>query len=455
MKKFFERFGRNKKNGDGKIFGNDFQEKNFKKLSPNISVKRSKFFVFILLVVFLSAIIGAIVGKIIDTHFLRDGFVDTRNIRIKSDGCDAGEAVSLKVSSCVVGLRCIIKDEKRSGKNLKKWSFFPFFGPGKDSFDDFGDDSEGEFDDQDDVKLVEGGSGVIVEKDDENLYIITNFHVVQHVLKSGKNGLIEVHFGRDIKKYSAANVLDYDPKLDIAVLKIPLSGVRGKTFSCAEIGNSDKLKQGEEVFCVGSPTGINYNQTMTHGIVSAVDREMKLDGVKEPIKAIQTDAAMNPGNSGGGLFDREGKLIGISVAKIGKCIGPFSQQMYEGLNLALRINDIYKIVRKIIDNKNGKIIEKLPTLGIIMADETENIFSIFGDIGVLVKNVVPGSAAEKAGILPGDIIIEFDGNKVKNADDLNFMISNKREKTAKIKILRMSSRRRGAAKKKELEVVFD
>ena len=440
MKRFFKGFGKNKKNINRNSNINGFEGNNFKKLSPNVSLKRSRFLTLILLLILFSAIVGGMVAKLLDVYVFRDGFIETRNIKIDGDGCDAGVAVAQKAASSVVGLRCVVKKQNSKQDGWSSWFFRDNF---KNNDDDDEKDDDGEII-EDDVQSVAVGSAVIVEKDNENLYMVTNFHVVKDTLKGGKNGLIEVHFGADIKKYSAANVLDYDPLLDIAVLKIPLDGVRGKTFSCASIGNSDELRQGEQVYCLGSPIGMSYNQSMSHGIVSDM---------------IQTDAAMNPGNSGGGLYDKRGELIGINRAKVGnKAVnfGRVETTVSEGMSLSIPINDVKGIISNMIRSRSGKVVEKLPTLGIIMLDEREAMFYplVFNFDGVFVKDVMPGSAADKAGIEAGDVIIEFDGKKVKNAKDLDNMLSNKRDKTARVTIIR-ASRRNKAFKKKEVEVVFD
>ncbi len=457
MKDFFNKDFNNEKNKkDFNIpINNSKKEKKIKNLSPVISMKRSKVIFFVFVLIFLAGFLGGIIAKFLDLRFFKTSVLGPTDITINNKNYGEGEAVSLKAAPSVVGVRCVIRDKNELRRSTIP-SIFSIFGDfyDKDSDDENeGGRRDGKRDYGSDVSCIVDGSGVICKIEKDFAYIITNFHTVRHVLKSGEQSEIEIHFGRDVEKFTAGNVVGCDPSIDIAVLKVPIGG---KTLACAEMGDSDKVKQGETIYCLGSPGGIDYICSMTRGIVSAVDRKMGIEGSKEKLGLIQIDAAINHGSSGGGLFNREGKLIGISFLKIGK-IGVNAGEA-ESMNFCLPINLVKKAVDRIIDSSGGNIMKKIATLGILL--ENEDALALFklinGDkfYGVFVKGVLPGSVAEKAGILPGDLIVEFDGEKIKDNDDLNIALSKKRDKTGRIVVLRKSGRRKGT-QRKELVVEFD
>ncbi len=451
MKNFFDKF--NKKNKSKDSSNLLLKEKR----NLNFCIKRSKFIALILVLVLISSIVGGAVGKLLDYYVLQSSdYLDPRTIQLEGGTANEGEAVSLKASSSVVGIRSVVRDA--SGKQRMQTSSFPFRLP-VPFFEEYEDENPSEKadearDDDDDLKAVGVGSGVIYETKDDFAYIVTNFHVVKLALQNSDNSEIEVHFGRDVKKYKSANVVDYNPGLDVAVLKVPLEG---KKLTCVEIGNSDKLNVGQSVYVIGSPNGIIFNGSVTHGIISGLKRPIKLEGVEEEIETFQTDAAMNGGNSGGGIFDRHGKLIGICVAKMSRSVSLMdpSSPITEGMGFCLPINAVNAAVRKIIDSSNGNVIKKMPTLGIIMESDSDFIFGAKFMNGVFVKYVMPGSVAERAKIKAGDIIVEFDGKKIRNSSDIDTALSNKREKTANLKILRPSYKKRGAYSLKNVKVSFD
>lgn len=452
MKKFFRNYGKEKNNKsplDVEIGPKQKKDKNLK-----VIMKKSNFIVLILFLVCVAAFIGGITGRLVDKYILNSDFSQIQNVNIKGDGCSSGEAVALKASPSVVGIRSIIKD--KNGRKNSMFSMFPFRipfpffeAPDEDGTPvEPGDDKH--FADEN-VKAVEMGSGVIYEVKDGFAYIITNFHVVKSALQNGGSSAIEVFFGSDVKNFTPANVVGYEPSIDVAVLKVP---IKGKKLKSVEIYDSSKLNAGQEVFVIGSPNGISFNGSITHGIISGLKRPIKLEGVKKEIETFQIDAAMNPGNSGGGIFDKHGRLIGICVAKM---LGSYSYRKSattEGMGFCLPINAVNSAVRKIIDGSNGNTIKKMPTLGIIMGSDSDFLFVSKFFNGVFVKDVLPGSVAEKAKIQPGDIIVEFDGEKIKNSGDLDAALSSKKGKTATVKVIRPSSKRRSYVWKK-LEVVFD
>jgi len=254
------------------------------------------------------------------------------------------------------------------------------------------------------------GSGFIVKQEGEWAYILTNNHVIDKATK------IKVKLS-DGSVYRA-KVVGKDPKTDVALIKIK---VGKKKVPTVELGDSDKIKVGEFVIAIGNPYGLNW--TVTHGIISAKGRHGL--GLNPIENFIQTDAAINPGNSGGPLCDIHGRVIGINTAIVRNA---------QGLGFAVPINIAKKVMNDLL--KYGKVIRGW--LGVYIEDISPELAKKFGvKKGVLVTKVVKGSPAEKGGLRSGDVIVEFDGQPVKNVADLQLKVINtKPGKTVKIKILR-------------------
>ncbi|MBK8562554.1 MAG: trypsin-like peptidase domain-containing protein [Saprospiraceae bacterium] len=238
------------------------------------------------------------------------------------------------------------------------------------------------------------GSGVIYTQDG---YIITNNHVVEFADE------VEVTTS-DNKTYSAKIIGTY-PDGDLAVLKID-----AKNLPTMRIANSDEAKIGEWVLAVGNP--LELNSTVTAGIISAKGRDINIIKGKAPIESfIQTDAAVNPGNSGGALVDAIGRLLGINTA-IATQTGYF-----EGYSFAIPINLAIGIVDDIIENGSYQ----RGFLGINIADLDNAAADELGlniSQGVLVESVLDGGAAQYAGVLPNDVIVQANGKNVKSSADL-------------------------------------
>ena len=195
---------------------------------------------------------------------------------------------------------------------------------------------------------------------------------------------------------------------DTAVLKIDATGLNAAVF-----GDSDALEIGEPAIAIGNPMG-KVHGSVTAGIISATEQELTIDDVT--ISAIQTDASINPGNSGGALFDEHGTVIGLVYAKS-------SSVSIEGIGYAIPVNSIKELVSGIINDPasvQAQTIGSQIMLGITIMDVTEELSQRYSmPIGVYVSEVSSMSAAERAGLTRGDIIIEFDGQPVTNADSLN------------------------------------
>lgn len=247
------------------------------------------------------------------------------------------------------------------------------------------------------------GSGIIIREDG---YIVTNNHVITGALvansyKLAEGAKIEVILPNQKDKTYVATLVGRDEKTDIAVLKID-----GKGFPAAELGNSDELKQGELAVAIGNPGGMDYMGSITAGIISGLNRPLQ----DTTLTLIQTDAAINPGNSGGALCNSKGQVIGINTAKI-------ASTGYEGLGFAIPINKVKEISKSLIDYK---YVKGRPNLGVYIDPRYDEDYAKQHKypVGLLVSDVVPLSAAYKAGVKVGDIITSFDGKKVTVFKDL-------------------------------------
>ena len=244
------------------------------------------------------------------------------------------------------------------------------------------------------------GSGVILTEDG---YIATCAHVVEGA-KSVKVTL------NDDTTYDAT-IVGTDDKNDIAIIKIDATGL-----TPAIVGDSTTLTVGSEVIAIGNPLG-ELRGTATAGIISATNRTIEVEG--QTMTLVQTDAAISPGNSGGGLFDASGKLIGIVNAKV-------SDSRAEGLGFAIPVNSV---LDEISDLLNYGYVTGRPYLGVSTQDVTlrsRNRMWYYSDGTrcVLVEKVVSGSAAEKAGIQAGDLILKLEDKNISSGDELSSAIGN-------------------------------
>lgn len=248
------------------------------------------------------------------------------------------------------------------------------------------------------------GSGIIISEDG---YILTNNHVVDSSSSSSSYSYYELSEATSVKvklyqdgaTYDA-KIVGQDSKTDLAVLKIEAEGL-----TAAEFANSDEVKIGEFTMAVGNPLGLG--SSITCGVVSAVNREVSSDGTT--YTCIQTDAAINSGNSGGALVNAEGKVIGVNTLKL-------SGTGVEGIGFAIPINSTLDITDDLIEY--NKVLR--PYIGLTTIDLSESLAKANNlVVGVYVKSVEDFSAGEKAGIKPGDVIIKADGKDVKTNSELN------------------------------------
>ncbi len=264
------------------------------------------------------------------------------------------------------------------------------------------------------------GSGIIISEDG---YILTNNHVVSTNDVSSTSSIyyqVSNAVSVKVKLYNDDNVYDAeiigkDDQTDLAVIKIDKTGL-----TAAELGDSDSVKVGEFAMAVGNPLGLS--SSISAGIVSAVNREISTED-NEKYVVIQTDAAINAGNSGGALVNSQGKVIGINTLKL-------SGDGVEGLGFAIPINSTTDIVKQLM--QYNKVIR--PYIGIAGSTVTEDMAKKYKVVeGVLVEEVENFTAAQKAGIKTGDIITEVNGKEVDSVDDIN-EIKNKYNVGDKIKI---------------------
>ncbi|MBS5987496.1 trypsin-like peptidase domain-containing protein [Clostridium sp.] len=253
---------------------------------------------------------------------------------------------------------------------------------------------------------VEGiGSGFIINEDG---YILTNYHVVELAISNNtKDVTVILSTGEEI----AAKVVNYDQNRDIAMVKL-VDGT--KVPAVVELGDSDGLYVGQEVVAIGTPLGKNFAQTLTKGIVSGVNRNLTTEGGNTG-DYIQTDAAINSGNSGGPLINTKGEVIGINTAKL----SGQSETTIEGMGFAIPIND----AKDRIESLSKPILN----LGITVREVNSELAkqNNLPKEGLWVVGVTENSPAAKAGIQPSDLIVKFDGKEVKTFDELTKLKNNK------------------------------
>lgn len=264
------------------------------------------------------------------------------------------------------------------------------------------------------------GSGIIISEDG---YILTNNHIVNssstsYYYELGKANKVTVTLYNDSTKYDAT-IVGTDSQTDLAVIKIEKNGLKA-----AELGDSDAVQVGEFAMAIGNPLGLT--DSVTAGIVSAVNREVS-DQDGNSYVAIQTDASINSGNSGGALVNSKGQVIGVNTLKL-------SGTGVEGVGFAIPINSTKEIYEQLI--QYNKV--KRPYIGIGGYDldeqtaENNNLV-----VGIYIKTIEDFSAGEKAGLKIGDVIVEVDGTKVTKMDELN-AIKNQKQigDTLKLKVFR-------------------
>ena len=334
----------------------------------------------------------------------------------KSDFPSLSSIVS-KVAPAVVNISTV--RVVRGPGPVFKYFFGPFEegDPFKEFFERFfGDIPQREF------RQKSLGSGFIISKDG---YILTNNHVVEKAT--------EIRVRLLNKEQFKAKVIGRDPKTDIALIKIKAN----HSLSAATLGDSDALRVGDWVIAIGNPFGLGH--TVTVGIISAKER---IIGAGPYDNFLQTDAAINPGNSGGPLVNLEGKVVGINTAIVAQA---------QGIGFAIPINMAKYILSQL--KERGKVMRGW--LGVMIQEVTPEIAHALGlkEVkGALVADVTPGSPADKADIRRGDVIIEYNGKKIEEMNELPRLVANTPVgKSVPIKIWRNGKIKQLTVKVGELE----
>lgn len=352
---------------------------------------------------FFSALIGVMIGALL-VWFMMPSMIDdveknttpttpkTENVSqtATSVTSDITTAVE-KASPAVVG----ISNYQPAQSSLGGFGFW--FGQGE------GQQGEGE------LQEAGTGSGVIYKVEGKEAYIITNYHVIEDAQK------LDITLADGTKK--EATLVGGDVWTDLAVIKVDAKGIE----TVASFGDSDAIKQGEPAIAIGNPLGFDFYGSVTTGVISGTERSVPVDldgdGSEDwESEVLQTDAAINGGNSGGALVNINGDLIGINSMKI-------ADESVEGLGFAIPINTVIPIVEQL--EQNGKV--QRPQMGISLMDLTEvpsfyqqETLKLPEDVttGVVIADVVANSAAEQAGLQQYDVIVELDGEKIESMIDL-------------------------------------
>ena len=258
---------------------------------------------------------------------------------------------------------------------------------------------------------VSFGSGFILKSN----YILTNFHVVEDAT--------EVVVSLSDRREYKAEIVGVDPLSDLAVLEVD-----GKDLPAVNVGNSDKLNVGDWVIAIGSPFSFDFS--VTAGIVSAKGRSIQNNNIGNYVPFLQTDVAINPGNSGGPLFNLDGDVVGINSQIYSRSGG------YQGLAFAIPINVALDVADQIINS--GEVSRGY--LGVRMSEVDSDLADALGmnkPYGALINDVEEGESADNAGLVPGDVIIEFDSKEIKFSSDLPHVVGQiKPDSRAKAKVIR-------------------
>ncbi len=255
------------------------------------------------------------------------------------------------------------------------------------------------------------GSGIIVSQSDNSIMILTNNHVVEGTSE------LSVQFINE-KSYDA-KVVGTSERKDIAIISVPISSIDNETLEAikiATIGDSSQLKVGNGIIAIGNALG--YGQSVTVGVVSALNREVSVDSYTN--KMIQIDAAINGGNSGGALLNYRGEVVGINSAKYSSN-GSSSTASIEGMGFAIPISDVTKLITSLMNGEE----DDSPTLGIegyVITKQYSSNYNI--PTGFYITKISPGSSADKSDLEIGNIITQINGKEVNDINDIQDVLYN-------------------------------
>ena len=265
-----------------------------------------------------------------------------------------------------------------------------------------------------DKQYTEGaGSGIIISQTDNELLILTNNHVVE--------GADELSVQFVNEKTVDATVKGTSSRKDVAVISVKLSDLDSETkesIKIATIGDSDKLKVGNGIIAIGNALG--YGQSVTTGVVSALNREVQIDN--QTAKMIQIDAAINGGNSGGALLNSAGEVVGINSAKY-SASSSSSTASIEGMGFAIPISDVKELIETLMNGKEDTTDASIGIQGYIISEDNQYNYPA----GFYIMSIVEGSGAEKAGLEIGNIITKVEGNKVSSLSDIQDVLYKKKK----------------------------
>lgn len=301
---------------------------------------------------------------------------------VTADPANTGDGVSAIVEECMPSIVAITN---LSQKQLQNW---------------FGQVQS--------YEVPSAGSGILVSEDEDSLYIATNNHVIEDATT------LTIRFCDDTT--ASAEIKGTDPSMDLAVVQVKKADVNADTLSAikvATLGDSEKIKVGSQAIAIGNALG--YGQSVTVGYISALEREVttqdESNGKSYTNNLIQTDAAINPGNSGGALLNNSGEVIGINSAK-------YNDTSVEGMGFAIPSNEAKLVIEDLITRKEVSE-ENAAYLGIRPEDVTAMIAEAYNmPLGVFVREVFRGTAADQYGIKAGDIITEIDGRDIQSSEVL-------------------------------------
>ena len=251
------------------------------------------------------------------------------------------------------------------------------------------------------------GSGIIVSKTDSELLILTNNHVIE-----------------DAEELSVdATVKGSSERKDVAVISVKIKDLDNETIEAikiATLGDSNELKVGNGIIAIGNALG--YGQSVTTGVVSALNREVTVDNVTN--KMIQIDAAINGGNSGGALLNNKGEVVGINSVKYSSGVSSTSPSI-EGMGFAIPITNIKDLVTSLMNGEKDTSDAQIGIEGYIITEEQSKNFNM--SVGFYISKITEGSGADKANLEIGNIITEVEGNKVKSLTDITDVLYSKKK----------------------------
>ena len=387
--------------------------------------------IFAVIIIFLIVIIVGLVLLILKPSTVKELSGDdkekielkhTEEIKVKSDGVyitDVSDVVEEVMPSIVaITSKTIIS----SGR----------FDP---SFYGYGNSNKNRY-------SVGAGAGVIIATNDDEIFVLTNYHMVEGTSELSVKFIDEESLDATIKGVSA--------RYDIAIVSVKKKDMKKETLEkikIATLGNSNELKVGNGIIAIGNALG--YGQSVTTGVVSALNREVTTDEYTQEM--IQIDAAINGGNSGGALLNSKGEVIGINTAKYSSNAGNSSSASIEGMGFAIPISDVEKVIKNLINGKND---DSALSIGIegYMTNSSE-MMNYRMPTGFYVSGITKGGNAEKTDLDIGNIITEIDGNKVTSLDVIKKVL-NKKDKGDKV-TLKVQYPSRNEYKEKEIVVTLN